>query len=135
NELMSFIDQAGGVLAFEEFNYIYWPPLDPEQPFRSLARKVLSHFDYKPLEERIRVVRELAEKYRVDGIIHFSHHGCRQSTGGSLILKDALQEAGWPFLNLDGDCLDGRSETSGRMLTRLQAFLEILEQRKEGCLV
>lgn len=134
NELMSFLEQAGGVLAFEEFNHIYWPPLDPEQPFLSLARKVLAHFDYKPLEERIRVVRDLAARYRVDGIIHFSHHGCRQSTGGSLILKDALQEAGWPFLNLDGDCLDGRSETSGRMLTRLQAFLELLEQRKEGCL-
>ncbi len=135
NEVMSFIEQAGGVLAYEEFNHIYWPPLDPGEPFLSLARKVLAHFDYKPVEERIRVIRELAEKYRVDGIVHFSHHGCRQSTGGSLFLKEALQEAGWPVLLLDGDCLDGRNEAAGGMLTRLQAFFEILEERKEGCLI
>lgn len=135
NEVMGFVEQAGGVLAFEEFNHIYWPPLEPDEPFLSLARKVLTHFDYKPVSERIRVIRELAEKYRVDGIVHFSHHGCRQSTGGSLILKDALQEAGWPVLNLEGDCLDGRNEAAGGMLTRLQAFFEILEERKKGCLL
>lgn len=132
-ELMHFLEkEAGCSIAFEEMSHVYWPPLDPVDPFPSLARKVLSHFAYKPLEWRIAVVDALARKYQVDGIVHFSHWGCRQSCGGSLILRDALQEKGWPVLLLDGDCLDQRNEAPGAVLTRAQAFLEVLEGRKEG---
>ncbi len=130
DELMNFLKQEGAVLAMEEFSHIYWPPLDPGQPFLSLARKALSHFTFKPVTERIRVMADLARKYRVDGIVHFSHHGCRTACGGALMIKEALQEAGWPVLVLEGDCLDGRNEACGGMLTRLQAFLEILQDRK-----
>lgn len=130
-ELMDFVEKKmGGVLACEEMSHVYWPPLDPDQPFLSLAQKVLANFNYKPLDYRIRTVEDLARKYGVDGIIHFSHHGCRQSTGGSLILKAALQDAGFPVLLLEGDCLDGRADTGAGMLTRLQAFFEILEERR-----
>jgi benzoyl-CoA reductase/2-hydroxyglutaryl-CoA dehydratase subunit BcrC/BadD/HgdB len=132
NELMNFVEQQGAVLAMEEFSHIYWPPLDPEQPFFSLARKLLSHFAFKPVTERIRVMAELAREYRVDGIVHFSHHGCRQASGGALMIKEALQEEGWPVLVLEGDCVDGRNEACGGMLTRLQAFMEILQERKLG---
>jgi len=132
-ELMHFLEEAGCSIAFEEMSYVYWPPLDPERPFHSLARKVLSHFAYKPLQRRVAVVDALARKYRVDGIVHFSHWGCRQSCGGSLILRDALQEKGWPVLLLDGDCLDERNEAPGAVLTRAQAFLEVLEGRKAAC--
>jgi hypothetical protein len=128
---MDFLEkESRAVLAFEEMSHVYWPPLNPEGPFRDLARKVLAHFGYKPLEARIETIGKLAKKYRVDGIVHFSHWGCRQSAGGSLMLKDGLQQAGWPVLLLDGDCLDARNEATGGMLTRVQAFLEILEERK-----
>lgn len=130
-EIMDFIEnKMGAVLAFEEMSHVYWPVLDPNEPFKSLARKMLSHFAYKPVEERIATIKSLAGKYKVDGIIHFSHWGCRQSVGGSLVLKEILQKEGWPVLLLDGDCLDGRNEVAGAMLTRLQAFFEILEERK-----
>jgi benzoyl-CoA reductase/2-hydroxyglutaryl-CoA dehydratase subunit BcrC/BadD/HgdB len=129
-ELMKFVDQEGAVLAMEEFNHIYWPPLDPQQPFLSLARKTLSHFAFKPVTERIRVMEDLARRYQVDGIVHFSHQGCRQSCGGALMIKEALQEKGWPVLILEGDCVDGRNEACAGMLTRMQAFLEILQDRK-----
>ena len=46
------------------------------------------------------------------------------------MIKDALQEEGWPVLVLEGDCMDGRNEACGGMLTRMQAFLEILQERK-----
>ena len=35
---------GGAVLAMEEINHVYWPPLDPEQPFLSLARKAAVPF-------------------------------------------------------------------------------------------
>jgi benzoyl-CoA reductase/2-hydroxyglutaryl-CoA dehydratase subunit BcrC/BadD/HgdB len=131
-ELMDFVEnKLGAALVCEDMGYVYWPVLDPEQPFVSLARKVLSNFNYKPLDFRIKAVADLARKYQVDGVIHFSHHGCRQSTGGAVMLKSALQKIGLPVLLLEGDCLDGRADTAGGMLTRLQAFFEILDVRKE----
>jgi len=135
DEMMKFVERSGGVLAMEEFSHIYWPPLDPNQPFLSLARKAVSHFAFKPINERVRVMAELARKYRVDGIVHFSHHGCRMASGGALMIKDALQEEGWPVLVLEGDCIDGRNEACGGMMTRMQAFLEILQERKLGCAI
>ncbi len=126
-ELLDYLElQEGAVLAFEEMSHVYWPPLAPEDPFRSLARKVLAHFAYKPLEHRVATVAELARGYRVDGIVHFSHWGCRQSSGGALILREELQRLGWPVLVLDGDCLDRRNEAPESLLTRAQAFLELL---------
>ena len=125
NVLMNFVEnKMGAVLACEEMSYVYWQPLNPGQPFISLARKVLSNFNYKPLDFRIKTVAELARKYQVDGVIQFSHHGCRQSTGGAVMLKSALQRMGLPVLLLEGDCLDGRADAASGMLTRLQAFFK-----------
>lgn len=133
-ELMDCLEnKEGAVLAFEEMSHVYWSPLELEEPFQSLARKILAHFAYKPLDTRITTIARLAREYQVDGIVHFSHWGCRQSSGGALILRDELQRAGWPVLVLDGDCLDGRNEASGAMLTRVQAFLEILAENKALC--
>lgn len=40
---MDFIEnKMGAVLAFEEMSHVYWPVLDPNEPFKSLARKMLS---------------------------------------------------------------------------------------------
>jgi hypothetical protein len=89
---MNFVAQQGAVLAMEEFNHVYWPALDPQQPFRSLAGKTLSHFAFKPVTGRIRVVAELPRKYRADGIVRFSHYGCRTACGGALVIKEALQD-------------------------------------------
>lgn len=49
---------------------------------------------------------------------------------GIFSAKRDFTKEGWPVLLLDGDCLDGRNEVAGAMLTRLQAFFEILEERK-----
>jgi hypothetical protein len=51
------------------------------------------------------------------------------------MIKEALQDEGWPVLVLEGDCIDGRNEACGGMMTRMQAFLEILQERKLGCAV
>ena len=73
---------------------------------------------------------DLARKYRVDGIVHFSHHGCRTACGGALMIKEASAGGGLAGTGPGGDCLDGRNEACGGMLTRMQAFLEILQDRK-----
>lgn len=110
----------------EEMTYVYWPPLDPEAPWESLARKMLSHFSLAPPTRRIEYIKQLAQRYKVDGIIHFSHWGCRQATGSVSFMKTELAGLGIPLLVLEGDCIDETSWTKGAVQTRLEAFLESL---------
>lgn len=128
NEILPWLEQErGAVIAFEEVHNVTWDPLDPRDFWRSLAAKMLTNPLWGPARRRVEHVVDLIGRYRIDGVIHFAHWGCRQSTGAVPLLQEACAAAGVPFLNLEGDCIDARNAAPGQSLTRLQAFLEVLE--------
>jgi len=124
--LFDTLERHGARLVCEEYTHSCWEPMDPQDPFSSLAAKVGGHFLVGPVERRASYLASLAEEYRLEGAIHFNHWGCRQSCGGALLVKQALQEKGIPTLILDGDCVDEREYQEGQISTRLEAFLESL---------
>ncbi len=126
NAIFDILEALGAVVSFEEANHIYWNPMDPRHPLESLASKMLSNFGCGPIERRIEAILEMAGKYRVNGAIHFSHWGCRQSCGGSHMVRDAMRERGIPTLVLDGDGADACNYSEGQTRTRLEAFIEML---------
>jgi benzoyl-CoA reductase/2-hydroxyglutaryl-CoA dehydratase subunit BcrC/BadD/HgdB len=121
------LDQRGVRLVCEEYANSYWEPMNPSEPFLSLADKIGAHFLVGPVERRASFLTALAEEYRVDGAVHFNHWGCRQSCAGAAQVKQSLQAAGIPTLFLDGDCVDEREYQEGQLSTRLEAFLESLQ--------
>ena len=126
NEIFTLIEELDVNIAFEEMNFVYWPPLDPEKPFISLARKVLSNPFIAPLENRLSAMKKIIDQFKIDGIIHFSHWGCRQAIGGVPILNQQVKKWGVGFLNLDADCVDQDNYFSGQIKTRLESFVEML---------
>jgi len=126
NEIFNILERENCRVVFEEINYIYWPELDPERPFESLAKKMLSHFLAGRIDNRINVILKAARDYKIDGAILFSHWGCRQNNGGARIIKDSLNKVNIPTLVLDGDCVDQNNSSQGQVKTRLQGFVEIL---------
>ena len=120
------LERHGARLVCEEYTHATWEEMDPRDPFLSLAAKVSGHFLVGPAERRARHLARLAREYRVDGAIHYNHWGCRQSCGGAMLVKRALQEIGVPVLTIDGDCVDEREYQEGQLSTRLEAFLESL---------
>ncbi|ACX52799.1 2-hydroxyglutaryl-CoA dehydratase D-component [Ammonifex degensii KC4] len=126
SSLMACLAQRGVTLAGEEMTHVYWPELDPFSPFMSLARKVLSHFAHGPATRRAATLRRLVKEQACDGVVCFAHWGCRQSSGAVEILRECFSRWGIPFLVLEGDCVDGSAAGKGQVLTRLEAFLEIL---------
>lgn len=123
----ALLEEKGAVIVCEEYNRMFWPELDPERPFDSLAEKILSHPSGGPASSRASRMVELALSYNVDGAVHFSHRGCRQSTGCARQVRDELARAGVRTLILDGECLDSREHNEGQVRTRLEAFLESLD--------
>lgn len=124
--LPSILAEAGAEIVCEEFNRCYWPELDPGDVFRSLADKITAHPSAGPAARRASAVTALALEYGVDGAVHFSHRGCRQSVGCARQVRDELASAGIRTLLLDGECIDPREHNEGQARTRLEAFLESL---------
>lgn len=119
-------DNLGGVIAYEEPSTVWWQELDEEQPLRALAAKMLQNFFNGPIERRAEVALQHIARYQCAGAIHFSHWGCRQSSGALHVLRAQLRKAGVPLLVLDGDCVDPTNLQLGPLRTRLEAFLEML---------
>lgn len=117
------------VIACEEINQVYWQRHNLSYPFLSLAHKILANPGAGPLTNRIASIQNMIERYRIDGVIHFNQRGCRQSCGGAPVIKDYLRTKKVPMLILDGDGVDRRNYSEGQARTRLEAFLEMLDQK------
>ncbi|GAB4116269.1 MAG: 2-hydroxyacyl-CoA dehydratase family protein [Candidatus Caldatribacteriota bacterium] len=126
NEILKNIQEHKGVISFEEVSYLYWSPLDDRTPWKSFSKKIISNFGAGPIERRINRIDDLINKYKINGVIHFSQRGCRQSCGGAFIIKDYLKKRKVPMLILDGDGADSRNYSKGQTRTRVEAFLEML---------
>lgn len=114
-----------------EMNLDYRQPLDTVQPLLALAKKMINNIYTRSYERKAELVRGLALELDSDGIINFCHWGCKQSSGGVMLLKEKLKSTGKPLLILDGDGMDRRNSHDGQIRTRLEAFLEVLNQKGE----
>jgi benzoyl-CoA reductase/2-hydroxyglutaryl-CoA dehydratase subunit BcrC/BadD/HgdB len=117
------------VIAFEEISQVWWSEYNLAEPFLSLAKKILTNPGAGPVNRRISSILNLIEKYHIDGVIHFNQRGCRQSCGGASLIKEFLKMKKIPMLILDGDGIDARNYSEGQTRTRLEAFLEIINQK------
>lgn len=122
-------EDHGAVIVIDELNSVTWDPIDPEDPWEGLARRMAGAPLCSPLEHRVRHLRKLAREYRVDGAIHPCHWGCRQGTGARGPIQQGLKELGVPMLDLGVDCVDSRAFSEGQVRTRVGAFLEMLGAR------
>jgi hypothetical protein len=120
---------------FEEVNFVGWQELNPEDPYRSLARKLLTVGFLDP-ELRATQIRNYASAGKVTGFLLYNHMFGRCSMADSCFakrLRDELQTIGVPLLVLDGDCLDETIDPCSTT-TKVRAFIEALNMRKSGSL-
>ncbi len=113
-----------------EMSLDYMEPLDVSHPLEALAKKMILNIYNGSYERKAEMVGRVATEIHPDGVINFCHWGCKQSSGGAMILKEKMREAGVPFLILDGDGMDRRNSHDAQIKTRFEAFLEIIAQQK-----
>ena len=130
NNIFEILESNNCRVVFEEISQVYWPELDEEKPFESLALKMLSHPLNGSVENRMAAILEMVRSYRIDGVILFAHWGCRHSNGSARIIKDTLRNNNVSTLILDGDCLNKNNSSEGQILTRIQGFMEIINSKQ-----
>ncbi len=113
-------------IVVDELNNICWEPMDIDNPFESIAKRMISNPFSMSSSERIKQIVKLAEEYKIDGVINPCHWGCRQGTGIRGLISKELKEIGVPVLNLEIDCVDSRNLAKGQIETRIEAFTEML---------
>ncbi len=116
-------------IVVDELNDITWDPIDPEDPYPGIARRAISNPLNGNIMRRIAHVRQQARDYHVDGAVNPCHWGCRQGAGARGLMAEGLREIGVPVLNLEVDTIDARNFSKGQLRTRLQAFVEMLENQ------
>lgn len=127
NSLFNYLEmQQKASVAFEEFNHIYWPELDPEQPFQSVAKRLVSNLTNGPIDGYADLLLDLARKYKVDGALHYAHWGCRWNYGRLRVIKDAFQKKGIPFVSIDCDSASSQNYFEGQLNSRIDTFLDML---------
>ena len=113
-------------IAFEETNHVYWNELNPEQPFRSVAQRLVLNSVNGPIDSYTDILIDFAQKYKVDGVLHYAHWGCRWNYGRLRVIKDAFQKKGIPFVSIDCDSASGQNYFEGQLNSRIDTFLDMI---------
>ena len=134
SSLLDYIEiQCRAPIVFEEVNFVGWSDLDPDDPYRSLAKKLLTTGFLDPAL-RVRSIVEEARKIGINGCILYNHGFGRCSMSDSSFakhLREELNKAGVPLLMLDGDCVDTTIDPCSTE-TKISAYVEALNEKKYG---
>lgn len=77
-----------------------------------------------PDTTRMKNLRELVKEFQVDGVINVTLHACTTYDVESKIVADLMKELNMPYMSIECDYTPG---DEGQLLTRLQAFIEMLK--------
>lgn len=83
------------------------------------------------VDEMAENVLQMIDKYEVDGLVMHSNRSCKPySLGQYDIQKIIQQKTGVPTLLIEADMVDERSFSESQIETRIDAFMEVLKNKK-----
>jgi len=83
------------------------------------------------VDQMAKMVIEMIDKYDVDGFVLHSNRSCKPYSFGQLdIQKIVERERGIPCLMLEADMTDERTFSESQISTRIDAYMEIIKERK-----
>jgi len=134
-EIVRVIEDAGAVVAsmdhcFGERAFDRPVPTDIDDPYTALSHRYLTRSTcprMEGLETRINDIVSLAEEAGVDGVIYCSVTHCDNFLYDAPTIIRHLKEHDIPVLQLTHD---GEWNSPGQVETRIEAFIETIENRK-----
>ena len=130
--ILDFMRERGAYIVFEEILTALFGltvPKTREEALRSIANRILFINYNLPIEERNKRIVKWAKEYKIDGIIHHVHVGCRLEATCDRQITDALKEEDIPVLSIHSDCIDESTYAPEQMKNRIEAFIELLHSR------
>ncbi|RME19349.1 MAG: 2-hydroxyacyl-CoA dehydratase [Candidatus Zixiibacteriota bacterium] len=120
-----FAENHAAVVASTYCNSWIFDDFDPGDPLPSLASAYTRIFINRGEETKLRLLKDIAAAYRVDGIVFHDAKTCFNNSNCRFGMPKRFErETGIPTLTLDGDLNDMRFFSDGQARTRLETFLE-----------
>jgi len=82
---------------------------------------------FTPNQRRIESITQLSKQFNVDGVIYYTLQNCHDYNVEGVKVERALKAQDLPMLKIETDYAMGDSE---QIKTRIQAFLEIIEEKR-----
>ena len=83
---------------------------------------------FTPNDRRIESITQLAKQFKVDGVIYYTLQNCHDYNVEGVKVERALKAQGLPMLKIETDYAMG---DSAQIKTRIEAFLEIIQGKRE----
>lgn len=131
------LGEHGAAIVGATYLYHWVRDVDPADPLRTMAREYSTKVTMnQSVSAKIDKLCDLLALYAADGLIVHSNRSCKPDALGALDLqREVERRLGLPVLVVEGDHTDSRAVSDAVLQTRLEAYLEALEQRKYGGLV
>lgn len=118
--------EFGARIVAEEFTFELMHPLSEDRPLRSIAEWILDSRFIRPVQERIDDILNWVEKYRINGVVSFTHLPCRQGNGALYLIKRSLNERNIVFMDLEADMGDSTTFSANKMRTAIENYMQMM---------
>jgi len=124
-----FLELQTAVVASTYCNSWIFEDLAAADPFQGMARAYSSIFIARSDDFKEQYIRQMAERYRIHGIVYHDAKTCPNNSNSRYELPQRVRERlGLPFLVLHGDLNDLRLYSEEQARTNIEAFAEQLVQ-------
>jgi len=132
--LFNYFEKMGAVVVAETYSAAWSIRMDTSDPLKALAIKTLKSYPLVSclsVETRKEMVLKACREYKIDGALLHSNKSCVPITLGQADIKRALEEElDIPSVVIDADHMDERNFSPAQFQTRVDAFMEMLLEKK-----
>lgn len=133
-KLFNYFEKWDAVVVAETYTSAWTLRMNPDKPLESISYKSLVSYPLVScvsLDKRIELIRKAVVDYKIDGAIFHSNRSCKPISMGQMdIMKTLSEELSVPGVMFDGDHMDGGKFSMAQFQTRIDAFMEMLTERK-----
>jgi len=126
-----FIQNNSVVVASTYCNSWVFDAFDEQDPFVSSAKAYTEIFINRSENAKMKMLKQMADEYHVDGMIFHDAKTCFNNSNARFGLPLRFyKEYGIPVLVIEGDLCDLRFYSEGQTTTKIETFIEQLENQK-----
>jgi len=118
------------VVASTYCNSWIFTDLDPDDPYRSMARAYTKLFIVRSDSAKEEYISRMVDFFKIDGILFHDAKTCPANSNNRYGMPERLEERlGIPFVTINGDLNDLRLYSDEQARTAIEAFVEQLDER------
>lgn len=122
-----FMELKAPVVSSTYCNSWIFDPLDPKDPFESMARAALEIFNVRDEDFKEGYIKDWVKRCGVQGLVFHDSKTCPYNTNSRFALPNRLsKELGMPSIIINGDLNDLRCFSDEQAKTNIEAFVEQL---------